>query len=263
MQKVYTKSLTHSLTDWLTDWLTDEACSHKVFPNGRPKNGWQTVSFYTNIDIWCTGCNKTLAGHKPKKASGSDGIPSQLLKDLSQELSPVICHIFSQSLSTGDLPDDWLTANITAIYKKGKKCKPGNNRPVSLTSVTCKLIEHVIFWHIMSHIEEHHILSHFQHGFRSGHSCKSQLLITIEDLVQNLHNNMQTDLQILDLQKAFDFVPQEIVAKTDFSWYTWTTFTVDWKMVDNENAESSCRWQNIRRSTGHIRSSPRELCYAP
>ena len=50
----------------------------------------------------------------------------------------------------------------------------------------------------MSHIEEDNILSHFQHGFRSGHFCESQLLITIEDLAQILHSNMQTDLQILD-----------------------------------------------------------------
>ena len=191
--------------------FTSENTNHMPKMNGEPFPSIDTLT----IDL--DGVTKLLQEINPKKACGPDGIPSQLLKDLSQELAPVICHIFSKSLSTGDLPDDWLTANITAIFKKGEKCKPANYRPVSLTSVTCKLIEHIIFRHIMAHLEEHNILSHFQHGFRSGHSCEMQLLITIEDLSRNLHDNKQTDVQILDFQKAFDVVPhQRLLQKLNF-----------------------------------------------
>ena len=168
---------------------------------------------------------------------------------LGHELAPIICHIFSQSLTTGDLPEDWLTANIIAIYKKGEKCKPANYRPVSLTSVTCKLMEHIIFRHIMCHLEKHSILSNFQHGFRSGHSCESQLIITIEDLAHNLDNHWQTDVQILDFQKAFDVVPhRRLLQKLNFygirgpllQWVEkWLTSRTQRVVVDGEISDAA------------------------
>ena len=142
------------------------------------------------------------------------------------------------------LPSDWLTGNITAIFKKGKKSNPANYRPVSLTSVTCKLLEHVIFRHIMNHLEQYQILSSFQHGFRSNHSCDSQLLITLEDLTRNLDQGLQTDVLILDFQKAFDKVPhQRLIQKLNFygirgnilSWITqWLTSRTQRVVVDGE-----------------------------
>ena len=48
-----------------------------------------------------------------------------------------------------------------------------------------------------------------QHGFRNGHSCESQLIITMHDIMQNFDSKQQTDLIILDFSKAFDAVPHE------------------------------------------------------
>jgi ribosomal protein L14E/L6E/L27E len=50
---------------------------------------------------------------------------------------------------------DWLVANVTALFKKGDESQPVNYRPVSLTSVPCKIMEHVIFKHIMNHLDKH------------------------------------------------------------------------------------------------------------
>ena len=103
-----------------------------------------------------------------------------------------------------------------SCLQKGTQNNPANYRPVSLTSVTCKLMEHILFHHIMCHLEKFNILCHFQHGFRSKHSCESQLIITIKDLARNLDHSLQTDLQILDFQKAFDTVPhQRLLCKLD------------------------------------------------
>jgi len=55
-------------------------------------------------------------------------------------------------------------------------------------------------------LEEHQILTTLQHGFRSGHSCETQLLITMEDLISNLDKGIQSDILILDFSKAFDCV---------------------------------------------------------
>ena len=130
-------------------------------------------------------------------------MPSNLLKILSKELAPIVSHIFQQSLNTGEVPDDWLTANITAIFKKGDKSIPANYRPVSLTSVTCKLFEHILFRHIMSHLEQFNVLSTFQHGFRSQHSCEPQLIITIEDLARNIDKKNPNWYVKIRLSKGF------------------------------------------------------------
>jgi hypothetical protein len=74
--------------------------------------------------------------------------------------------ILRQSLITGEIPEDWWQANITAIYKKGDRNQAVNYRPVSLTSICCKTMEHILYRHIIEHLENHQILSDNQHGFR-------------------------------------------------------------------------------------------------
>ncbi len=143
------------------------------------------------------------------KASGPDGIPCRILKELSVELAPVITKLFQKSLQTGKIPNDWSKANVTPIFKKGNRHLPENYRPVSLTCVLCKLMEHVVAKHINKHLEEHDILTRAQHGFRSKHSCESQLLITLHELFENWDSKIQTDVAVLDFSKAFDTVPHD------------------------------------------------------
>ena len=79
------------------------------------------------------------------------------------------------SLETGEIPDDWRTANVFPIFKKGEKYNPANYRPVSLTCICLKLMEHILVSNIMTHLEEHDILYQWQHCFRSKRSTKTQL----------------------------------------------------------------------------------------
>lgn len=74
------------------------------------------------------------------------------------EIAPYVTFIFEKTLHTKNIPDDWKTANIIALIKKGDKSKPVNYRPVSLTSVPSKIMEHIIFKHIMEHLEKHNII---------------------------------------------------------------------------------------------------------
>jgi hypothetical protein len=99
----------------------------------------------------------------------------------------------------------------------------------------------------MDHLEEYNILSSFQHGFRSNHSCESQLLITLEDLAQNIDHGLQTDVLILDFQKAFDTVPhQRLLRKLDhygirgniLNWISnWLTSRTQRVVVDGETSK--------------------------
>ena len=102
---------------------------------------------------------------------------------------------------------DWKSANITPIFKKGNRAQVCNYRPVSLTSICSKILEHIIYSSIFSHLQTHHILSEEQHGFQAGKSCETQLILTINDFANCLNNNEQIDAIFLDFSKAFDRVP--------------------------------------------------------
>ena len=93
--------------------------------------------------------------------------------------------------------------------KKGDKSQPANYRPVSLTSVCAKVLEHIIHSHLMNFFEDNQILCDQQHGFRKHRSCESQLLTTVQDLASGLDNQQQMDAILLDFSKAFDKVPHQ------------------------------------------------------
>ena len=114
--------------------------------------------------------------------------------------------VFQASLQQCQVPEDWKIANIVPVHNKSNHSIPSNYRPISLTSVCCKLLEHIIYTHIFSHLNKHQVLSDNQHGFRQGRSCKTQVLLTINDLAKSLDNNLQTDVIFLDFAKAFDKV---------------------------------------------------------
>jgi len=102
-------------------------------------------------------------------------------------LSPVPCHIEQD--------------------KKGAKDLPENYRPVSLTSVCSKVLEHIVHSSVCQFLEKNHILTARQHGFRWGFSCETQLVSVIGDWAKSLNSNIRTDVAIFDFSKAFDTVP--------------------------------------------------------
>ena len=167
--------------------------------------------------ITTKGVDKLLANLKPHKAAGPDSIKPRVLKELHVELAPVFTKLFSKSLQEGKMPDDWRKANVTPIYKKGAKHLAVNYRPVSLTCVACKVMEHIIASNIMSHLETNGILYARQHGFRSRRSCETQLLEFIQELHSNNETGTPTDLVVMDFSKAFDKVPHEkLLYKLDY-----------------------------------------------
>ena len=157
--------------------------------------------------ITTEGVEKLLLNIKVNKATGPDLIPNILLKTCARQLAPAMRSIFQLSIDTGKLPKDWLSANVSPVFKKGDVHLPENYRPVSLTCVSCKLLEHIICKHILDHLEKNKILTSLNHGFRSGYSCETQLVTTIHDLLGKYDVGTQIDMVILDFSKAFDTVP--------------------------------------------------------
>lgn len=181
----------------------------KTTDNKLPKTKIQAKNIIQQIKIDQKGLEKLLSQINPQKSSGPDNIPNRILKECAKHLAPILTTILQTSLDTGELPKDWRDANISSIFKKGDKHLPENYRPVSLTSVTCKILEHIICKNILNHLEREKILTNLNHGFRSGYSCETQLITTINDLLKDHDQGRQVDIAILDFSKAFDTVPHQ------------------------------------------------------
>ena len=161
----------------------------------------------TNITVTREGVLKLLQDLKENKACGPDNIPPRVLKTAAEPISSCLQLLFTASLAKGTVPDDWKLANITPVFKKGERFKASNYRPVSLTTICSKLMEHVVVSQVMQHFDHHSILTDCQHGFRAGRSCETQLLDLTQELHQHLEDYEQIDMVVLDFSKAFDKVP--------------------------------------------------------
>ena len=148
---------------------------------------------------------------QPNSTMGDDGLHPRLLKSLSSELSLPLSIIFNSSLHSGILPEEWLISLIVPIYKKSHRFDPLNYRPISLTSVPCKVFERLIVKHITDYLESNSLISPHQFGFRSGHSTTDQLLLTYNDLTRAIDEGRTVDLVFFDYSKAFDTVSHVIL----------------------------------------------------
>ena len=90
------------------------------------------------------------------------------------------------------------------VFKKGEHYNPANCRPISLTSIPCKLLEHILVSSIMQHLESNSILSPQQHGFQKNRSCETQILQFIEEVSTAMEKGTTTEVIIIDFAKAFD-----------------------------------------------------------
>ena len=155
------------------------------------------------------GIEKLLQNINPSKAGGPDEIPGRFLKEVAGEIAPFLSHLYTRSLEDGDVPLAWKQSWVAPIFKKGLRADPANYRPVSLTCIPSKLMEHVVCKHIRNHLDRYKVLSPFQHGFRAKHSCETQLLVTTHDIASLHDESLQVDIGVLDFSKAFDTVPHK------------------------------------------------------
>ena len=150
---------------------------------------------------------KRLKNLNPTKSSGPDGLHPRIIKEVATSLSPIIHKLFTKSLETGYVPEDWKQANITAIYKKGSKSDPGNYRPVSLTCILSKEGEAHIKEAIEHHFMANRLFSSKQYAFIRGRSTLLQFLKVLEHWTEELDNGGTIDNINMDFTKAFDKVP--------------------------------------------------------
>lgn len=160
-----------------------------------------------NIIITQEGVFQQLLNLDAKKSNGPDNIPTQFLQRYAEWASRYLQLIFEKSLQTHSVPQDWRSAVVIPVFKGGSRTLVNNYRPISLTSISCKLMEHIIAKHILRHLETNCLLYPHQHGFRTGLSTTTQLVETIHAFAMAIDARQQTDVIAIDFAKAFDKVP--------------------------------------------------------
>lgn len=146
---------------------------------------------------------------KISKSPGPDTISPRVLKEAKNEFAKPLTSLFNNSLQSGIIPDEWKLANVTPILKKGSKSLPSNYRPISLTSVVCKMLETLIRDKLVNHLEKNKLIRDTQHGFRNKRSCLTNLLDFLYDVFSCYDESKAVDVIYLDFQKAFDKVPHK------------------------------------------------------
>ena len=187
-------------------------------PGPIPDKGPSPYQTMEDPFITEAGVLKLLQNIKVDKATGPNAIAARVMRETAFDLAPVLTTIFTHSINTESVPEDWKKANVIPIFKKGSKYSPSNYRPVSLTCISCKVMEHIMVSNIMDHFDNHNILFHNQHGFRGKLLCETQLIQLTDDIAHTLDRRKQADLLILDFSKAFDKVPHRTLAHK-LDWY--------------------------------------------
>ena len=147
----------------------------------------------------------------PNTAMGQDGLHPQLLKSCAASLTAPLFMIFKKSLQERSLPLVWKAALVIPIFKKGTRHDLVNYRPVSLTSVPCKILERLIFKGLYTFFSDNQILTDEQFGFRPGRSTEDQLLLTYDEISSCLDSGSPVDLIMFDFSKAFDVICHAIL----------------------------------------------------
>ena len=111
------------------------------------------------IKIDPKGLENLLKKIQSHKAQGPDNIPNRVLNQCAESLAPIITTIFQKSFDSGELPKDGTDANIAPVFKEGDKHTAGNYRPVSLTSVLSKSLEHIVCHSLHKHLDKFNILT--------------------------------------------------------------------------------------------------------
>ena len=193
--------MSRELNNFFSSVFTNENTSQ--MPNVHP----ETDKKIETLQITRETLHAKIKKLKEHSAPGPDGITSRLLKAAAKEILVPLKILFDASLSAGTVPHVWKKATVVPIFKKGVRGMAENYRPVSLTSIPCKIMESTIADKIIEHLANENLIRNSQHGFIKGRSCTTNLVVFMDKLTEIVDRGGTADVFYLDFSKAFDKVP--------------------------------------------------------
>ena len=196
-----------ALNDFFVSVFTNEDTNPPTYEMHRVDTPWPDLKL-THEQV-----HDELRSLNESKSPGPDRLHPKVLRETADTITAPLLTIHQHSLDIGEVPEAWKRARVTAIYK-GSRNDPGNYRPVSITSICCKVLEKLIRQAFVKHMSQNNLFTKEQHGFLGGRSCITQLLSALEEWTDALDKGVDIDTIYFDFAKAFDTVPhRRLVAK--------------------------------------------------
>ena len=148
-----------------------------------------------------------------KNSTDLDGISTKLLKAVRAEIEAPLAHIFNLSLTTGDFPQKLKASKVVPIHKTGDRTNTDNYRPITLVNTFSKILEKIVYQKLTTHLEQNNLIYEHQYGFTKNKSTEHALLHVVNTAAKALNDNKYCIGIFLDLKKAFDTVPHDILLK--------------------------------------------------
>ena len=145
------------------------------------------------------------------KAQGPYNISGAVLKKCSKALCQPLSLTFQLIYNTGLIPHQWKLANVVPVFKKGDNKDVSNYRPISLTCLTAKVMERIVYEKILCRTEN--LIDSRQHGFLRNKSCSTNMISLTESLSVSLLSKVPTDIIYFDFAKAFHSVCHDLILK--------------------------------------------------
>ena len=148
---------------------------------------------------------------KRNKATGSDDLPSNLLKDVSSCIENQLVYIFNLSLATSIIPQSWKVARITPLYKSGLPTNIDNYCPIFVLPLVSKIFERLIHSQLAEFLEKNKLFNEYQFGFRSNRSTESAVTYPTDNIQREIDKGKLVCAVFLYLSKAFDMVNHAVL----------------------------------------------------
>ena len=167
----------------------------------------QSFFFEPTSQVEVEGIIKGLKNTRGNKNT----LSSKLLKENSSILSYPISLIFNYMITHGQYPDILKIACVTALFKNGDKMNPNNYRPISSLPIINKIFEKLIYVRLYAFFEKKKIFVKNQFGFLRNKSTSDAVNKFLDNVYSSLNENSYFGAIFLDLSKAFDTVPHDIL----------------------------------------------------
>ena len=173
----------------------------------------RTQSKFTLEEVSIEFIQKELSTLNCSKSIGLDDLHPRLLKLSAHLIALPIAYVFNDSIRTGNFPHDFKLAKIVPIPKSKSSNDLSNFRPISLLSVVSKIFERAVHSQLLNYLKNQNLMSDRQSGFRSNHSTATCLTEISDFLYDNIDKGRLVGAAFLDLRKAFDIIPHDLLLK--------------------------------------------------